>query len=72
MKLYKFYALLVIGLTGLVLLFSFNKKKKEKINYPSYKGLVMCGYQGWFRAPGDGGYRGWGTLVKVQLLILNI
>ncbi|MBB6460432.1 glycoside hydrolase family 71/99-like protein [Flammeovirga kamogawensis] len=64
MKLYKFYALLVIGLTGLVLLFSFNKKKKEKINYPSYKGLVMCGYQGWFRAPGDGGYRGWGHFGK--------
>ena len=28
--------------------------------YPSYTGLVMAGYQGWFRAPGDEGDSGWG------------
>ncbi len=35
-------------------------KKESRIVYDSYKGLVMCGYQGWFTTPTDGANMGWG------------
>ena len=39
---------------------SCKEKKEERIIYNSYKGLVMCGYQGWHATPTDGANLGWG------------
>lgn len=53
----RIFLLLFIGCT--MAAFSQESNKAEPM-YPSYKGLVMAGYQGWFRADGDEADRGWG------------
>ena len=43
-------AILLLG----VLAAQAQTKHAKTTNYPSYKGLIMAGYQGWFRAPSNG------------------
>ncbi len=35
------------------------KPQETTVRFPSYNGLVMAGYQGWFNTPGDGAGMGW-------------
>src|SRR5258708_6325794 len=39
-------------------------KYSSSSSFPTYKGLIMAGYQGWFNAPGDGANMGWNHFAK--------
>jgi len=52
--------LLAFALLGCTLATYSQESGKAEPMYPTYKGLVMAGYQGWFRADGDEADNGWG------------
>ena len=49
---------IALGMLGMSLFTYAGSRHAAETSYPSYKGLVMAGYQGWFRGPQDGTNQG--------------
>lgn len=61
-----------LGILGISLLAYAGPKHSQETSYPSYKGLIMAGYQGWFRGPQDGTNQGYGHYGPESYLMRNI
>ncbi len=55
----------IIKITSLALLLMMSATTLLAQQYKSYKGLVMCGYQGWFNTPTDGMNKGWAHYTRI-------
>ncbi|MEI7728219.1 MAG: glycoside hydrolase family 71/99-like protein [Verrucomicrobiota bacterium] len=49
----------VLFLLPFTLVAAANTAKADRVDATSLRGKVMCGYQGWFRCPGDAANLGW-------------
>jgi hypothetical protein len=49
-------AALLVGVASLAIV---DEAKSEDVDTASLRGKVLCGYQGWFRCPGDAADLGW-------------